>query len=54
MKLEPGFRDFVELLNKYTVEYMAVGGYALAFHGKPRFTAIWISGLTAPKPMLKR
>lgn len=45
MNLEPDFRDFVELLNKYTVEYMVVGGYALAFHGEPRFTGdmdIWI------------
>ncbi len=32
MTLEPDFRDYVELLNKYTVEYMIVGGYALAFH----------------------
>ncbi len=45
MNLEPDFRDFVELLNKHTVEYMVVGGYALAFHGEPRFTGdmdIWI------------
>lgn len=45
MNLEPDFRDFVELLNRHTVEYMVVGGYALAFHGEPRFTGdmdIWI------------
>ena len=45
MNLEPDFRDFVELLNQYDVEYMVVGGYALAFHGEPRFTGdldIWI------------
>lgn len=45
MNLEPDFRDFVELLNKHEVEYMVVGGYALAFHGEPRFTGdldIWI------------
>jgi hypothetical protein len=45
MNLEPDFRDFVELLNKHQVEYMVVGGYALAFHGEPRFTGdldIWI------------
>src|SRR5205823_1701330 len=31
--------------NKHKVEYMVVGGYALAFHGEPRFTGdmdIWI------------
>jgi hypothetical protein len=45
MNLEPDFRDFVEILNKHEVEYMVVGGYALAFHGEPRFTGdldIWI------------
>ncbi|HWR32888.1 MAG TPA: hypothetical protein VN451_05160 [Chitinophagaceae bacterium] len=45
MNLEPDFRDFVDLLNKHEVEYMVVGGYALAFHGEPRFTGdldIWI------------
>jgi hypothetical protein len=31
-------RGFPELLNKHKVEYMVVGGYALAFHGKPRHT----------------
>ena len=45
MKLEQDFEDFVILLNQYSVEYMIVGGYALAFHGKPRHTGdldIWI------------
>lgn len=45
MNLEPDFKDFVELLNKHKVEYMVIGGYALAFHGEPRFTGdldIWI------------
>jgi len=32
------FREFVELLNSSEVEYVVVGGYALAFHGAPRFT----------------
>jgi len=34
-------RDFVELfrcLNAHRVEYLIVGGYAVAFHGYPRFT----------------
>jgi len=32
-------------LNKYDVNYMIIGGYALAFHGRPRHTGdldIWI------------
>lgn len=46
MILAKDFEDFVVLLNKYEVEYMVVGGYAMAFHGKPRYTGdfdIWIN-----------
>ncbi len=46
MTLAEDFEDFIQLLNKYKVEYMVVGGYALAFHGKPRHTGdldIWIN-----------
>jgi predicted nucleotidyltransferase len=45
MTLDKDFEDFVALLNKHNVTYMVVGGYALAFHGKPRHTGdldIWI------------
>ena len=46
MILAQDFEDFVKLLNKHQVDYMIVGGYALAFHGKPRHTGdldIWIN-----------
>jgi len=46
MTLAKDFEDFLELLTKHEVEYMVVGGYALAFHGKPRHTGdldIWIN-----------
>ncbi len=46
MTLAKDFEDFVKLLNQHEVEYMVVGGYALAFHGKPRHTGdfdIWIN-----------
>jgi len=46
MTLAKDFEDFVKLLNHHEVEYMVVGGYALAFHGKPRHTGdldIWIN-----------
>ncbi len=39
------FREFIELLNKNDVEYLIVGGYAVAFHGHPRYTKdidIWV------------
>jgi predicted nucleotidyltransferase len=32
------FRPFIELLNSKGVEYVIVGGFALAFHGRPRYT----------------
>ena len=46
MELFNDFRDFIHLLNQHGVEYLVVGGYALAFHGKPRHTGdldIWIN-----------
>jgi hypothetical protein len=39
------FRDFVKLLNENRVKYLVVGGYAVAFHGYPRYTKdfdVWI------------
>jgi len=32
------FKEWFELLNKHKVKYLIVGGYAVAFHGAPRFT----------------
>lgn len=38
MEAQPDFRELLALFNAHRVEYMIVGGYALAFHGAPRFT----------------
>ena len=38
MEAHPDFKELLELFNKHNVEYVIVGGYALAFHGAPRFT----------------
>lgn len=38
MEVQPDFRDLLELFNRHQVEFMLVGGYALAFHGAPRYT----------------
>ena len=38
MPLHSDLREFIELLNSHRVEYIVVGGYALAFHGHPRYT----------------
>jgi Nucleotidyl transferase AbiEii toxin, Type IV TA system len=38
MELTKDFREFVALLNAHGVKYVLVGGYAVAWHGHPRFT----------------
>ena len=38
METQPDFRELLALFNARHVEYLIVGGYALAFHGAPRFT----------------
>ena len=43
--LNRDFREFIELLNSNKVKYLLVGGYAIAFHGHPRYTKdldIWL------------
>jgi hypothetical protein len=45
MELSPDFKEFFESLNKNEVRYLIVGGYAVAFHGHPRYTKdidVWI------------
>jgi hypothetical protein len=37
-KLQADLREFIALLNSHNVEYLVVGGHAVAFHGHPRFT----------------
>ena len=38
MVLNPDFKEFIKLLNDNHVRYLIVGGYAVAFHGHPRYT----------------
>ena len=38
MKLAKDLREFIELLNSHGVEYLVVGGHAVAYHGYPRYT----------------
>jgi hypothetical protein len=45
VKLQKDSREFIELLNSHGVEFLVVGGHAVAFHGHPRFTGdidFWI------------
>src|SRR5947209_5120332 len=48
--LTSDFREFAELLNSNEVEYLVVGGYALAAYGHPRYTGdldFWIGSEAA-------
>lgn len=38
MKLQRDLREFIGLLSSHGVEYVVVGGYAVAYHGHPRYT----------------
>ncbi len=44
--LSKDFKEFIALLNKHSVKYLVVGGYAVAIHGHPRYTKnldVWIA-----------
>ena len=46
MELNQDFKEFIELLNNHNVKYMVVGGYAVGYHGHPRFTGdidFWVA-----------
>ena len=45
MEIPQDFKEFIELLNEHNVRYLIVGGYAVGFHSRPKFTQdldIWI------------
>lgn len=45
MVLNQDFKEFIQLLNEHDARYLIIGGYAVAFHGHPRYTKdldIWI------------
>lgn len=46
MRLPQDFKEFLRLINLNEVEYLLVGGYAVAHHGFPRATGdmdIWVA-----------
>ncbi len=48
MVLDKDFKEFIELLNVHKVEYLVIGGYAVNYHGYPRYTKdidfwIWLT-----------
>lgn len=50
LPLPPDFKEFLKLLDSEKIEYLLVGGYAVAFYGYPRPTGdldVWIA--TSPQ-----
>jgi predicted nucleotidyltransferase len=46
LELPKDFREFLRLLRAHGVEYLLIGGWAVGYHGYPRFTDdldIWIA-----------
>jgi len=46
IQLPPDFKEFLQLLNARSVEYLLIGGYAVGYYGYPRATGamdIWIA-----------
>ncbi len=45
LRLPPDFIEFLRLLDSHRVEYLLIGGYAVAYHGYPRATGdmdVWV------------
>jgi predicted nucleotidyltransferase len=45
LELPLDFKEFLRSLNSHGVEYLLIGGYAVAYHGHPRATQdldIWV------------
>ncbi len=38
IRIPKDFKEFLQLLNENKVDFIIVGGYAVAFHGAPRYT----------------
>ena len=57
MNTQPDFEELLKLLEENKVEYMIVGGYAVAFYGYPRFTKdidiYYLNTILSPNPPTK-
>ena len=38
MEIQAEFKELLKLFTEHKVDFIIVGGYALAFHGHPRMT----------------
>ncbi len=57
MELNQDFREFFQSLNAHDVRYLVIGGFAVAFHGHPRYTKdidVWIDCTAANSQRMVR
>jgi hypothetical protein len=57
MALQPDYKDILAEFAAHNVEYLVIGGYAVGFHGRPRFTKdldLWIRPTTENIASVKR
>lgn len=54
MEIDKDFREFIELLNEHKVKYLIIGGYAVNFHGYPRYTKDIDFWLWMTEPNIKK
>jgi hypothetical protein len=50
MNIPDDFKEFIELLNARQVKYLIIGGYAVGFYSRPKFTNdidVWIDNSLA-------
>jgi len=54
MEIDKDFKEFIELLNVNEVKYLIIGGYAVNFHGYPRYTKDIDFWLWMTEPNIKK
>ena len=57
MVITQDFKEFIESLNGNDVKYLVIGGFAVAFHGHPRYTKdldIWVNSTNSNVKKLLR
>jgi hypothetical protein len=54
MELDKDFKEFIQLLNAHKVSYLVIGGYAVNFHGYPRYTKDIDFWLWMTKPNIEK
>ncbi|MAE72216.1 MAG: hypothetical protein CME06_17315 [Gemmatimonadetes bacterium] len=57
MALQADFRDLLEVFDEEGVEYLLIGGYAVAFHARPRMTKdldLWIAASATNRSRVER